>query len=57
VRPSAESAFEFQRLLRERGVNVHIRTSRGQDVQAACGQLRRAGAPGPAGPLPMPDST
>lgn len=42
VRPSAESAFEFQRLLRERGVNVHIRTSRGQDVQAACGQLRRA---------------
>lgn len=43
VRPGTESAFEFQRLLRERGVNVHIRTSRGQDVQAACGQLRRGG--------------
>jgi len=27
--------------LRERGVNVHVRTSRGMDIDAACGQLRR----------------
>jgi 23S rRNA (adenine2503-C2)-methyltransferase len=41
ARPSAEEAYEFQRLLRERGVNAHVRTSRGADVDAACGQLRR----------------
>ncbi len=40
-RPSSEAAFEFQRRVRERGVNVHIRTSRGLDADAACGQLRR----------------
>jgi 23S rRNA (adenine2503-C2)-methyltransferase len=41
-RPGAEAAYEFQRRLRELGVNAHIRTSRGKDVDAACGQLRRA---------------
>lgn len=41
-RPNAESALAFQNILRERGVNVHIRTSRGLDADAACGQLRRA---------------
>lgn len=41
VRPSAEAAFAFQARLRELRVNVHLRTSRGTDVQAACGQLRR----------------
>lgn len=40
-RPSSESAFAFQSLLRDRGVNVHIRTSRGMNADAACGQLRR----------------
>lgn len=40
-RPSSESAFEFQSLLRARGVNVHLRTSRGLGADAACGQLRR----------------
>ena len=30
---------EFQRLLRARGVNAHIRASRGRDIAAACGQL------------------
>ena len=42
VRPSGEEAFEFQRRLRARGANAHIRTSRGRDADAACGQLRRA---------------
>jgi 23S rRNA (adenine2503-C2)-methyltransferase len=41
-RPSSEAAFEFQQQLRELGVNVHLRSSRGQDIAAACGQLRRA---------------
>lgn len=40
-RPSGESAYAFQAALREHGVNAHIRTSRGQDIEAACGQLRR----------------
>jgi 23S rRNA (adenine2503-C2)-methyltransferase len=41
-RPDSESAHRFQNRLRERHVNAHIRTSRGKDVNAACGQLRRA---------------
>ncbi len=45
-RPSAEASYEFQRHLRERGVNVHIRASRGKDVDAACGQLRRTAGDG-----------
>jgi len=40
-RPTGESAYAFQTLLRERGVNTRIRTSRGLDIDAACGQLRR----------------
>jgi 23S rRNA (adenine2503-C2)-methyltransferase len=41
-RPSAEAAFAFQSRIREHGANVHIRTSRGIEADAACGQLRRA---------------
>lgn len=41
-RPSAEATYEFQSRLRARGVNAHVRKSRGRDVNAACGQLRRA---------------
>jgi 23S rRNA (adenine2503-C2)-methyltransferase len=41
-RPSSEATYEFQRMLRERGVNAHVRSSRGRDVDAACGQLRRS---------------
>jgi 23S rRNA (adenine2503-C2)-methyltransferase len=39
-RPRSEDVIEFQRLLRLRGVNAHIRASRGRDIAAACGQLR-----------------
>ncbi|MCP4712352.1 MAG: 23S rRNA (adenine(2503)-C(2))-methyltransferase RlmN [Planctomycetes bacterium] len=31
----------FVQRLKQRGVNVHIRQSRGSDIEAACGQLRR----------------
>jgi 23S rRNA (adenine2503-C2)-methyltransferase len=41
VRPKAEDVVKFQGILRERGVNAHVRKSRGRDIDAACGQLRR----------------
>ena len=40
-RPSSQEADAFQRTLRSHGVNSHIRRSRGLDIAAACGQLRR----------------
>ena len=40
-RPAAGSAQRFVETLRRRGVNAHIRRSRGEDIEAACGQLRR----------------
>ncbi|MFO0836302.1 MAG: 23S rRNA (adenine(2503)-C(2))-methyltransferase RlmN [Phycisphaerales bacterium] len=39
-RPLDDHVREFQELLRARGINVHIRASRGRDIKAACGQLR-----------------
>jgi len=40
-RPKSSDAHLFAERLRERGVNVHVRKSRGLDIDAACGQLRR----------------
>ena len=40
ARPSTEQVHAFQETLRVRGVNAHIRASRGRDIKAACGQLR-----------------
>jgi 23S rRNA (adenine2503-C2)-methyltransferase len=37
---SARDIARFARLIRERGVEVAIRKSRGMDIAAACGQLR-----------------
>lgn len=50
-RPRDEDVREFQRLLRARSVNAHIRRSRGRDIAAACGQLRHehAGSGGATG--------
>ena len=39
-RPLTEDVLQFQEVLRSRGVNVHMRASRGRDIAAACGQLR-----------------
>ena len=40
--PPRESALRsFLERLRRRGLNVHLRASRGADAEAACGQLRR----------------
>ncbi|MBL4698012.1 MAG: 23S rRNA (adenine(2503)-C(2))-methyltransferase RlmN, partial [Phycisphaerales bacterium] len=44
-RPSGDDVHHFQRVLREQGVNCHIRASRGRDIAAACGQLRHELAP------------
>ena len=41
VRPKSEDVVRFQEILRSNGVNAHVRKSRGRDIDAACGQLRR----------------
>lgn len=40
-RPDADDVVRFQTILRDSGVNAHVRKSRGRDIDAACGQLRR----------------
>jgi 23S rRNA (adenine2503-C2)-methyltransferase len=40
-RPKADDVMGFQNVLRASGVNAHVRKSRGRDIDAACGQLRR----------------
>lgn len=40
ARPDDRAVLAFQGILREAGVNTHIRASRGRDIKAACGQLR-----------------
>jgi 23S rRNA (adenine2503-C2)-methyltransferase len=42
-RPMSFAAHKFADEMRSRGVNVHVRKSRGMDIDAACGQLRRKG--------------
>ncbi|MFG0330315.1 MAG: 23S rRNA (adenine(2503)-C(2))-methyltransferase RlmN [Phycisphaerales bacterium] len=39
-RPADDDVRAFQRTLREKRINTHIRASRGRDIAAACGQLR-----------------
>jgi len=40
ARPDDRDVLAFQGVLRDAGVNTHIRASRGRDIKAACGQLR-----------------
>jgi len=40
-RPLNNDVVRFQEILREAGVNTHVRKSRGRDIDAACGQLKR----------------
>ncbi|MEM6756999.1 MAG: 23S rRNA (adenine(2503)-C(2))-methyltransferase RlmN [Planctomycetota bacterium] len=44
ARPADDDVHRFQRVLRDRGVNAHVRASRGRDIAAACGQLRHEAA-------------
>jgi 23S rRNA (adenine2503-C2)-methyltransferase len=41
LRPKGDDVVNFQNILRHSGVNAHVRKSRGRDIDAACGQLRR----------------
>ena len=43
-RPASQDVRAFQTILRDAGVTVHIRASRGRDIAAACGQLRHEAA-------------
>ncbi len=45
-RPDSRAVHQFQQVLRQAGVNAHIRASRGRDIAAACGQLRHESAAG-----------
>ena len=38
-KPSRNRTYAFQEILRKAGYTVLIRTSRGDDISAACGQL------------------
>jgi len=38
--PSYEEILEFQQILQRNGIKTTVRFSKGQDIQAACGQLR-----------------
>jgi 23S rRNA (adenine2503-C2)-methyltransferase len=40
-RPKSDDVVRFQEILRHNAVNAHVRKSRGRDIDAACGQLRR----------------
>ena len=40
-RPSADSVRRFERIVRDRGVSVSVRKTKGGEIDAACGQLRR----------------
>jgi len=53
-RPTAEATMAFVTELREHGVNAHVRKSRGSDIDAACGQLRRRQEPAAAPPAIPP---
>ncbi len=44
-RPKDGDVTRFQSILREAGINCHIRASRGRDIAAACGQLRHEHQP------------
>jgi len=57
--PPRRTIALFQQVLEERNVTVHLRASKGADIDGACGQLRRAvgegppdGAEGPGGVPP-----
>jgi 23S rRNA (adenine2503-C2)-methyltransferase len=40
LRPTNESIARFQNLLHDAGVQINVRRPRGDDIQAACGQLQ-----------------
>ena len=57
-RPGRDAVLQFASLLRDRGVSTTVRKTKGQAIEAACGQLRRrlddhpAASPVPSVPAP-----
>ena len=51
ARPNGDAVVRFQNVLRDSGVTTHVRKSRGRDIDAACGQLRRKQTAADAGQL------
>jgi 23S rRNA (adenine2503-C2)-methyltransferase len=47
-RPTDSAVLSFQNILKERGLDVFIRKSRGRDVLGACGQLGNLAGTGAA---------
>jgi 23S rRNA (adenine2503-C2)-methyltransferase len=56
-RPSAERIRTFQERLRAGGLAVYIRTPRGDDIDAACGQLAAKAEPPPIAISKCPSPT
>ena len=50
--PATAKVLRFQQILRNHGFTVFIRTSRGEDISAACGQLAGKGWDGTKVMLP-----
>jgi 23S rRNA (adenine2503-C2)-methyltransferase len=54
--PSTAAVRDFLKILRDAGINVYVRERKGDKIDAACGQLRRANMPAApsvaAGPAP-----
>jgi 23S rRNA (adenine2503-C2)-methyltransferase len=53
-RPTQEAVSDFVAILRRAGVSVKVRKRKGADIDAACGQLRRAALAGGLTPEPVP---
>ncbi len=51
-RPSEAEIERFQQVLQDRAVQVNVRRPRGDDIQAACGQLQGEGLHARLGPVP-----
>ena len=51
VPPTAAAITEFQNILIDAGINTRMRTARGQDIAAACGQLGETVGPQIMSPL------
>ena len=47
--PTMERVLDFQKILRQAGIDCFVRSSGGQDIAAACGQLRRQRLRSPTG--------
>jgi 23S rRNA (adenine2503-C2)-methyltransferase len=57
VTPSPEAIHRFRRILVDGGINVLFRQRKGDEIQAACGQLRRLRQNSPPVVVPVPLTT